>query len=193
MNCPTINNPQPRTLTFEKSVVLQVPNKVRNLLWRSYHDAMPTKANLVRRKIIEDPLCDRSHEAHENPLHALWLRKEIDIVWEDSESWAYRRQLQVLSFKELLSWMIVQKQNVKLFAITMWLNWSQRNQVQLNHTATALHQIPQRAKEWLTEFIVCQTTQLARTDSPGQTQILDSTSIGPGEDQFRRSSFSRRK
>ena len=58
------------------SPLLQVPNKVRNLLWRACRDAMPTKANLVRRKIIKEPLCDRCHEAHETPLHALGLCKE---------------------------------------------------------------------------------------------------------------------
>ena len=159
----------PDTHLWKNLWSLQVPNKVRNLLWHACRDAIPTKANLVRRKIIEDPLCDRCQEAHETPLHALWLYKEIDIVWEDSESWAYRRQLQVLSFKELLSWMIVQKQNVELFAMTMWLIWSQRNQIWLNHTTTALHQIPQSAREWLTEFTACQATQPARTDSPGRT------------------------
>ena len=117
----------PDTHLWKNLWSLQVPNKVRNLLWHACRDAIPTKANLVRIKIIEDPLRDRCHETHETPLHALWLCKEIDIVWEDSESWAYRRQLQVLSFKELLSWMIVQKQNVELFAMTMWLIWSQRN------------------------------------------------------------------
>ena len=101
----------------------------------------PTKGSLVRRTIIDDPLCDRCHEAHETPLHALclWLCKEIDIVWDDSELWSYQREVQFLSFKELPSWLIVQKQNVELFAMTIWLVWSQRNQVRLNHSATTLH------------------------------------------------------
>ena len=67
-------NQQPLTLDtylWKNLWLLQVPNKVRNLLWRACRDAMPTKANLVRRKIIEEPLCDRCHEAHETPLHAL--------------------------------------------------------------------------------------------------------------------------
>ena len=42
---------------------------------------MPTKESLVRRTIIDDPLCDRCHQALENPLHALWLCTELDIVW----------------------------------------------------------------------------------------------------------------
>ena len=41
---------------------LQIPNKVKNLLWRASRGAMPTKEALVRRTIIKDPLCDRCHE-----------------------------------------------------------------------------------------------------------------------------------
>ena len=59
---------------------LQIPNKVKNLLWRAYRGALPTKEALVRRTIIEDLLCDRCHETQESPLHALWLCNELDTV-----------------------------------------------------------------------------------------------------------------
>ena len=59
---------------------LQVPNKVNNLMWRACQNALPTKVSLVRRTIIDDPLCDRRHEEHETPLHDLWLCKEVDVV-----------------------------------------------------------------------------------------------------------------
>ena len=36
---------------------LRIPNKVKKLLWRACRNALPTKANLVRRTIIDDPLC----------------------------------------------------------------------------------------------------------------------------------------
>uniref|UniRef100_A0A7N2N1Z6 Reverse transcriptase zinc-binding domain-containing protein n=1 Tax=Quercus lobata TaxID=97700 RepID=A0A7N2N1Z6_QUELO len=38
---------------------LQVPNKVKNLLWRACRNAFPTKEILIRWTIIIDPLCDR--------------------------------------------------------------------------------------------------------------------------------------
>ena len=40
----------------------------------------------------------------------------------------------------------------------------------MNHTATALHQIPQRAREWLIEFTASQATQITLTDRPGRTR-----------------------
>ena len=81
----------PDTHLWKQLWSLQVSNKVRNLLWRACHNAMPTKASLVRRTIINDPLSDRYHEVHETLLHALWLCKEI--VWDDNELWSYRRQV----------------------------------------------------------------------------------------------------
>ncbi|KAK9991713.1 hypothetical protein SO802_026698 [Lithocarpus litseifolius] len=69
---------------------LQVPNKVKNLMWRACRNAMPTKANLVRKKIIDDPICDRYHGAHEIALHAIWLCKEVDVIWADPELWSCR-------------------------------------------------------------------------------------------------------
>ena len=37
---------------------LEVPNKVKNLIWRACKNSLPTKVNLARRKITSDSLCD---------------------------------------------------------------------------------------------------------------------------------------
>lgn len=131
-----------------------MPNKVKNLTWHACWNTMPTKASLVQRTIIEDPLCDCCHET---PLHALWLCKEADTIWDDSELWSYRRQIQFLSFKELLSWIILQKNNANS-------SLSQRNHVclkTLNQFATALHWIAQLSKDRYAEFLACQATPTA--------------------------------
>ena len=38
---------------------MNVPQKVKTLLWRACHEAMPTKHALFRRRITEDDLCVR--------------------------------------------------------------------------------------------------------------------------------------
>ena len=111
---------------------LYVPNKVKNLMWRACRNAMPTKANLVRRTISDDPLYNRCHEAHETALHAIQMCKEVDVIWADPELWSCRREVHFLNFKGLLSWMIEQQNNAELFAMTAWMIWRQRNQVRLN-------------------------------------------------------------
>ena len=52
---------------------LDVPNKVKNLIWRACRNSLPTNENLVRRTIISDATCDRCAICPENPIHALWL------------------------------------------------------------------------------------------------------------------------
>ena len=118
---------------------LLVPNKVKNQLWCVCHNALPTKASLVHRTIINDPLCDHCHEAYETPVHALWDCKELDTVWVGSELSQLRQDANFLDFKELLSWLLQQHDKVEVFAMTTWLIWTQRNQVRLHLAAASLH------------------------------------------------------
>nr|POE61318.1 hypothetical protein CFP56_48890 [Quercus suber] len=69
---------------------MNVPQKVKTLLWRVCHEAMPTKYSLFRRKITKEDLCVRYRAATENSLHALWSCSELDLVWADTEQWSFR-------------------------------------------------------------------------------------------------------
>ena len=51
---------------------LQVPNKVKNLLWRAARESLPSKQNLQRRTITNCSICDRCKLEPESALHALW-------------------------------------------------------------------------------------------------------------------------
>ena len=129
---------------------------MKNLLWRACRNALPTKANLVRRTIITDPVCARCLDAHETPLHALWMCKELDSVWDSSVSWNFRCRVHFLDFKELLSWIIMQQQHTELFAWMAWKIWSQRNKVRLNQPTCSTHQIAQLSNNRLSEFLAAQ-------------------------------------
>lgn len=131
---------------------LNVPQKVKNLLWRASCYAMPTEESLVRRPIINDPVCDCCHQASENPLHVLWLCTELDIVYANSVLWGFRRSTAFQDFREPLSWMITQSRNVNLFTYIVWAIWTQRNQIHLHKPAQALHQLPQLSKDRLHSF-----------------------------------------
>ena len=86
---------------------LQVSNKVKNLLLRETQESLPTKQNLQRRTIMDCSLCDRCKLEPEIALHATWLCRELEVVWEDASVWGFRRSRSFLSFKELLSWLIM--------------------------------------------------------------------------------------
>ena len=90
-------------------------------------------------KITKEDLCVRCRAATENSLHALWLCSELDLVWVEPELWSFRREVQFLTFKELLSWIIKHTQLLELFTVTVWSIWNQRNRVRLNQLANAIH------------------------------------------------------
>ena len=102
---------------------LRVPNKIKNFLWRVCRDAIPTKSNLKRRHIINS-LCERCWNEDEPPLHALWSCSELSSVWYLSK-WSTRQIPGVTNFKELLSWILNNQGNLKLFAMITWGIWHQ--------------------------------------------------------------------
>lgn len=71
-------------------------------------NSMPTKANPVRRTVINDPVCDRCRSALEDQIHALWSCPELNEVWLDALLWGFRASSQFGTFKDLVT-MIFQK------------------------------------------------------------------------------------
>lgn len=51
---------------------LTVQGKVNNLLWPACKDSIPSKQNLLRRKVILEDVCGPCHQSSEDTLHALW-------------------------------------------------------------------------------------------------------------------------
>ena len=50
------------SLFWKKIWDLEVPNKVKNFVWRACKEALPTKENLYRRKIAQNALCENCKE-----------------------------------------------------------------------------------------------------------------------------------
>ncbi|XP_075636568.1 uncharacterized protein LOC142608772 [Castanea sativa] len=85
---------------------MRVPPKVKTMLWRACHEAMPTKKALFCRTITADSVCVRCHAHPEDALHALWSCHELDSVWSDLELWSFQVSTQFVTFKELLLWQV---------------------------------------------------------------------------------------
>ena len=59
---------------------LHVPNRIRTLLWRACCDSLPSKANLVRRKILQVTTCPNCNLETESTIHALWSCQKLDMI-----------------------------------------------------------------------------------------------------------------
>ena len=135
---------------------LQVLNKVKNILQRATRESLPTKQNLQRRTITNCSLCDQCKLEPETALHATWSCRELEVVCENVGVWGFRRSRSFLSFKELLSWLITNTQEVEPFAVTTWSIWNQRNRVRMHQPSCSAHLLAATAKERLAEFLSVQ-------------------------------------
>ena len=58
--------------SFWKSIWrLKVPNKVKVFLWRTCSNALPTKVNLRKRKVLDSPMCDQCGCKVKDVLHTI--------------------------------------------------------------------------------------------------------------------------
>ena len=67
---------------------LEVPCKLKNLVWRACKDALPTKANLCKRKVITEATCESSVMA-EDCLHALFFCSNLQEAWTQDPQWSW--------------------------------------------------------------------------------------------------------
>ena len=98
---------------------LYVLNKIKSFVWLACRKSLPTKQNLVRQTIIDDPYCNRCCETKEHSLHAIWSCPLLDTVWLNTNLWACQISKQFLDFRELLSWIMQNHQQSILHAFAV--------------------------------------------------------------------------
>ena len=118
---------------------MQAPPKIKNFLWRACRNVLPTKQALMRRKILEDLICERCKRAIQDSVHALWSCPKLDVVWADQEAWEFKGEIDFMCVKELLLWMVEKGKSLELFAYTACTIWNQRNKVRFNLQDNPLH------------------------------------------------------
>ena len=138
---PSQSPVDPSLTAWKKIWHLSVPCKVRNFIWRSYRNAIPTKTNLVRKCVIDNSSCPLCHDHQEDVLHALWYCPTLSQVWEGDPQWSFRGQTCFGTFQELLSHVIQTGCNVELFAMLVWTIWCRRNTIRVNPIGFPLNQV----------------------------------------------------
>ena len=63
-----------------------MPSKVKNLVWRATKKSLPSKDNLVQRKIIQDAYYDACQEHIEDVKHALYSCSKLEELWKKNAS-----------------------------------------------------------------------------------------------------------
>lgn len=98
---------------------LQVPHRVKHMIWRATHNALPTLCNLWGRNVFSCVRCWGCNSASEDTVHALWKCASLSVLWEPGDVLKKLLRHHVSSFADL--WMLVLDMrlylNVNLIAI----------------------------------------------------------------------------
>jgi hypothetical protein len=99
---------------------LQLPNAEKVWFWRACQDFFPTKDNLFRRKVVDDPNCPICEREKETIYHTLWQCPSAQDVWSGSCSKIQKSSFLSLDFlrvaKEL--WTKCDTEEFHLFLVT---------------------------------------------------------------------------
>lgn len=109
--------------------VNDIPEKVKIFMWRAAQNVLPTVENLWKRKIVQDPVCQRCCRMSEDVFHALvgcsFARKvwKLTDFYEEIKGLAHQDMLSVL--QELA--MMRGKKDIEQIIAVCWAIWHSRN------------------------------------------------------------------
>ncbi|XP_065616751.1 uncharacterized protein LOC136062066 [Quercus suber] len=146
---------------------LNVPSKVKNVVWCAATNSLPTKRNLVTRKVLNDACCDQCKLLPEDTLHALFLCSKLEGVWRSVQVWNQQSLWQITSFVDLVGCILAENKEPDLFAMVIWAVWKRRNELRVGKGGENLINLVQQARTRLQDFLL---HNFAATTPMGQTQ-----------------------
>ena len=131
---------------------LDVPNKVQNFVWRSGKDAIPVKANLKRRKILNEGTCDQCGQEEESVLHAIWECLKLNPIWDAIPELSFPQVRSFNDIKELLLYVSNVCNKVELMVAIMWNIWFRRNQFRVSNKDHPISQVIPASQQALLNY-----------------------------------------
>lgn len=69
---------------WQRLWILLIPLKVKNLIWRVYHNCLPTLDNLRKKHVEVDPQCPVCRTEEKSLDHIIWTCNFARQCWEES-------------------------------------------------------------------------------------------------------------
>ena len=132
---------------WSKIWCLEVPNKVKNLIWHACTNSLPTKVNLARHKITSDSLCDICRVHQEDTVHALFCYPVLSSLWSQTPIWNHEALKDSRNFTDIMGFVFAGNKEPELFFIFIWNLWNHRNNLRLDKAALPLDKITEHARE----------------------------------------------
>nr|POF22818.1 putative ribonuclease h protein [Quercus suber] len=144
---PSPSNSNPLKQLWKHLWSLDVPNKVKHLIWRACKDALPTKKNLVRRKVVSDSLCEMCKQHEEDTLHALYHCPELQSLWMTTPAWNQDILKQKTCFTDFIVSVFAGLKEPELLMVVLWNLWKRRNNLRLGKPTIPLNRVLEHSRE----------------------------------------------
>ncbi|XP_050278363.1 uncharacterized protein LOC126719908 [Quercus robur] len=150
---------------------LDVPNKVKNFVWRSGKDAIPVKANLRRRKILNEGTCDHCGQEAESVLHAIWECSKLNPIWDAIPKFSFRQVHSFADIKELILYVSNVSNKVELMVVIMWNIWFRRNQLRVSNKDHPISQVIPTSHQALLDYQRSSNMQRTQRVNPPPNRV----------------------
>ena len=112
---------------------LNLPHKIRHFAWRACKDIIPTKENLMRRKVLVEGSCEACHQEVESSGHLFWRCELAREVWSTSKLFPSSLMVNFNSFLDLIWYGLMEAKRewgrLEKIITLAWAIWSNRNKV----------------------------------------------------------------
>ncbi|XP_059436227.1 uncharacterized protein LOC132169166 [Corylus avellana] len=127
---------------------LTIPNAAKNFLWRACHDLLPTKDNLLRRKVVTEPWCPFCEKEPETVYHALWGCPAATDVWGSSRRIFQKCVIEGSNFMETAEYILERSGAAEfgIFTEEQTEEFNKANEVSHNRSVVENNE---RGKKWL--------------------------------------------
>ena len=142
---------------------LKVPGKILHILWRACADCLPTKVNIMKRRIVDDSHCELCGRLPNDTKHALWSCEAMRRVWCMDFNWVTEGITAYGSFLDLVELCLTKPSAGELFGIIAWLVWMHRNKVRLKEKTMPLSRFGEAAKKFLQQVKVVREVHEVRS------------------------------
>ena len=136
--------------------MIQTPHKVRHFIWRVCRDILPTKKNLVQRKVLHDDRCNECHEEAETSGHLFWSCSRAREVWSCTKIHFGIAPVKIHLCFDLMWHMIMEgkydESKVALVATIAWAIWGNRNEVRNGGKRKTGCELVQWTSQYLREY-----------------------------------------
>ncbi|XP_058764138.1 uncharacterized protein LOC131637556 [Vicia villosa] len=143
-----------QNLVWKRIWQAPVHNRVRNFLWRTAKDILPTRANLHKRKVNLAPDCPLCHSHVESSNHLFLHCNVSKQVWFLSPL-----GLRIPPSSDLIFWLDKMLNSgdpyvSQLFSVILWKIWFYRNRVIFKKEDFVPHKVVHEAMDWIQEYNV---------------------------------------